>query len=49
MINSNIQRNNKGLTKSSYNKFCRLMESSTEEVGLRLPVFLRTLPDMLRV
>ena len=24
------------------------MESSTEEVGLRLPVFLRTLPDMLR-
>ena len=25
-----------------------LMESSTEEVGLILPVFLRTLPDMLR-
>ena len=24
------------------------MESSTEEVGLRLPVFLRTLPDKLR-
>ena len=24
------------------------MESSTEEVGLILPVFLRTLPDMLR-
>ena len=24
------------------------MESSTEEVGLRLPVFLRTLPDMIR-
>ena len=34
--------------------FCRayltalLMDSSTEEVGLILPVFLRTLPDMLR-
>ena len=31
-----------------YTRCCRLMASSTEEVGLRLPVFLRTLPDMIR-
>ena len=47
-----IQRNysyfNKNVTKRSYNRCCRLMASSTEEVGLRLPVFLRTLPDMIR-
>ena len=39
--------NNKRLAKqSSYNKFCRLMESSSEKVGLRLAVFLLTLPNM---
>ena len=42
-----LERNNKRLEKqSSYNKFCRLMESSSGEVGLRLPVFLLRLPDM---
>ena len=52
-IKSNIQllifleRNNKRLEKQSPdNKFCRLMESSSDEIGLRLPVFLLTLPDM---
>ena len=36
-------------TKRSYNRCCSfLMESSTKEVGMILPVFLRTLPDMLR-
>ena len=38
-------RNNKKLTRD-LNRCCRLMDSPTEEVGLRL--FLRTLPDMIR-
>ena len=41
-----LNEKNKKLTKD-FNRCCRLMDSSTEEVGLILPVFLRTLPDML--
>ena len=52
-IKSNIQllifpwtkKHSKKLTKH-LNRCCRLMDSSTEEVGLILPVFLRRLPDM---
>ena len=48
-IKSNIQLFNSCLTKDhlNYNRCCRLMDSSTKEVGLRLPVFLRILPDMI--
>ena len=44
------EQNNKNLTKTKiYNKCRRLMESSTEEVGLRLSVFsLNILPGMIR-
>ena len=41
-----LNEKNKKLTKD-FNRCCRLMDSSTEEVGLILPVFLRILPDML--
>ena len=41
-----LNEKNKTLTKD-FNRCCRLMDSSTEEVGLILPVFLRPLPDML--
>ena len=34
--------------KRSYNRCCRLIYSPTEEIGLRLPVLLRILPDMIR-
>ena len=46
---NNIQLFNSSLTKDhlNYNRCCRLMDSSTKEVGLRLPVFLRILPDMI--
>ena len=41
-----LNEKNKKLTKD-FNRCCRLMDSSTEEVGLILPIFLRTLLDTL--